>query len=271
MKISRALASAGLAVLALLLAGCTTVAITGAPDLDKNFFGPKKRFAVVTIAAAKTFQGNRSLLDAFKDADSIPGANTQPMINKLDARIMRAFGGSRQFTLLPQARVLSNRAYRNLVEDERSMKVMMFTMDMNVAGQYKYVSDPAKFAALARDLNVDGVIAVTMTFSIANGGGAFSINGLSFGKRSYSATASAAVVAYDRRGEVIWKDSTMKQAEPGDSKAVIVIDTGAFTSADFEKMQPSAVEIGGKAVDVLLSRLDDSLAGKSVSSVQSLK
>lgn len=33
----------------------------------------------------------------------------------------------------------------------------------------------------------------------------------------------------------------------------------------------TAVEIGGKAIDVLLARFDDTMAGKSVSSIQSMK
>lgn len=259
------------ALMAWLLTGCATRVITGAPDVDKAAFGKGKRFAIVTIASTKTFQGNRSLADAFKDADQIPGANTQPMINQLDPRIVRALGRSGHFQLLPESRVLRSAAYRNVAEDPRNMKVMMFTVDMNVAGQYKYLSEPQKMAALARDLKVDGVIAVHMTFNIANSGGAFSINGLSFGKRTYSATASAGVMAYNREGAVIWKDTTVKEAEPDDSRAIIVIDTGAFTSADFEKMQPSAIEIGAKAVDVLMTRLDDTLAGREVSSIQSVK
>jgi hypothetical protein len=78
----------------------------------------------------------------------------------------------------------------------------------------------------------------------------------------------ASAVAYNQKGEVVWKDSTQKEADPADTKAVVILDTSVFTGADFFKLQPSAVEIGGQAVDVLLSRLDDSLAGRSVDRVQ---
>ena len=83
--------------------------------------------------------------------------------------------------------------------------------------------------------------------------------------------ASITAIAYNKNGEVIWKDSTLKEADPGDSKAIILLDTSNITNTDFEKFHPSAVEIGGKAVDVLLARLDDTIEGKSVSSFQSLK
>jgi hypothetical protein len=36
-------------------------------------------------------------------------------------------------------------------------------------------------------------------------------------------------------------------------------------------MQPSAIEMGGKAVEVLLARFDDTMAGRQVERVQSVK
>lgn len=259
------------ACLGWLLAGCSPMAVTGAPDVDKTAFGTQKRFAVVSIASIKTFHGERSFLDQFKSADEVAGANTQPLIDKLSPRILSALDKSPQFTLVPERRVLTHRAYRNLAEDERSVKVLFVTADMNVASRYKYVSDPQKFARLAQELGVDGVIGVTVTFGISTGGGRFNINGLSFGKKSYSANATVAAVAYNQKGEVVWKDSTVKEADPEDTRAVIVIDTSAFSGADFEKLHPSAVQIGGKAVDVLLARFEDTLAGKEVERVQSIK
>lgn len=260
-----------LALLGWLLAGCAPMAVTGAPEVDKAAFGTKKRYALVSVASLKTFQGERSMADTFKSADDVAGANTQPLINQLNPRIINALGKSRQFTLVPESRVLTHRAYRGLAEDPRTMKVLFITADMNVANNYRYYSAPEKFARLAQELGVDGVIGITMNFGISTGGSRFSINGLSLGKKNYSATATISAVAYNQKGEVVWKDSTIKQADPDDSKAVIVIDTSAFTGADFEKMHPSAVEIGGKAVNVLLARFDDALAGKDVERVQSLK
>lgn len=253
------------------VAGCAPMAVTGAPDLDKTAFGAKKKFAVVSIAALKTFQGERALGDGFKSADDVPGANTQPLIDKLEPKIIHALSHSGHFYLLPESRVLHSRAYKQITEDEKVTKVLFITADMNVARNYKYISDPQKYAKLAKDLGVDGVIGITMNFGISSGGSRFGINGLNFGKKTYSATAGISAVAYNQNGEIVWKDSTIKEAEPDDSKAIIVIDTGAFTGADFEKMQPSAVVIGGKAVDVLLARFDDALAGKTVESVQSMK
>lgn len=219
----------------------------------------------------KTFQGEQGLTQMLTDNDKIPGVNMQPIINKLRPKIIGALGKTRYFTLLPEDAVLSNKAYRNLAEDEKIIKVLFISAPINVANSYKYFSDEQKYAELAKDLDVDGVIGITMNFSVFSGGGKLSVMGLDLGKKSYSARASITAVAYDKKGQVIWKDSTTKQAEPGDSKAIILIDTSSMTNTNFEKLHPSAVEIGGKAVDVLLARLDDTLAGKKVSSIQSVK
>lgn len=219
----------------------------------------------------KTFQGEQGLGQLFTNNDNIPGRDTQPIINKLDQKIIGTLGSSRYFTLLPENKVLSSKAYKNLTEDEKVMKVLFMSEPMNVANNYKYVSDEKKYAELAKELKVDGVIGITMNFSVTQGGGQFYLGPLSLGKKSYSAMASITAIAYNKDGKVIWKDSTMKEAEPGDTKAIVIIDTSSMTDTNFEKLHPSAIEIGGKAVDVLLARFDDTMAGKEVSSFQSVK
>jgi len=258
-------------VLALLLSACAPVAITGSTDVEKAAFGDQKRFAVVSIASMKEIHGEKGLTQMFKDTDEIPGANTQPLIDQMAPTIISAIGQSENITLIPEQQVLSSGAYRNVSEDEKVVKVLFMNEDMNVARNYKYISDPEKFAQLARELNVDGVIGVTMNFSLTAGKNFINVSGLSLGNKKYSVMASAAATAYDRDGRVIWKDSTVKQAEPGDSKAIILLDFTDLTNTNFEKLHPSAITIGGKAIDVLVSRFDDSLAGNKVSSIQFMK
>ena len=258
-------------IFGLLASGCSTVAITGSADVDKKAFGAKKKFAVVSIASLKTFRGEQGLFQQFKNNDNIPGVNTQPLINKLNPKIISALDKSKHFSLVAESTVLGSKAYKNLVGDEREIKVLFMSEKINVANNYKYVSDEKKFAKLANDLGVDGVIGITMSFAVTTGGGAFNIYGISLGKKSYSATASISAVAYNKNGEVIWKDSTLKEAEPGDSKAIFLFDTSKISDTGFEKFHPSAIEIGGKAADVLLARLNDTLGGKETSSFQSVK
>lgn len=254
--------------LAALLAGCAAPVITGGADVEKTAFGDRKRFAIVTIASNKNFSGERALIDTFKNPENVPGANSQPIIDRLSPHIVSTLGQTRNFSLVPESRVLGNRAYKMAPEDVRQQGISLFTTDLNVAQGYRYFSEPQKYAKLAQELGVDGVIAVYVHFSVSalNMGG--NIRGIALGAKRYSTTAMASAIAYNQKGEVIWKDQTQKEADPADTRAVVVLDTSMFTGADFIKLHPSAVEIGGKAVEVLLTRLDDTIAGRSVDRVQ---
>jgi hypothetical protein len=258
-------------VLVLLLSACAPIAITGGADVNKAAFGAKKRFAVVSIASMKDFYGEKGLTQMFMSSDEIPGANTQPLIDQLAPRIISTLDKSGNFILVPQKSVLSSAAYRKVTEDEKTIKVLFMTKDLNVAHNYKYISDPQKYAALARALDVDGVIGITTNFSLTAGKSFINVAGLSLGKKQYSVMAASTATAYDRNGRVIWKDSAIKQAEPGDSKAIILIDTTDLTATNFEKLHPSALTIGGKSVEVLLTRFDDTMAGNKISGIQFLK
>ena len=259
------------ALFGVMISGCAPMAVTGSADVNKQAFGAKKKFAVVSIASMKTFHGEQGMGQMFTKNDDIPGMNTQPIINKLDSRIIRSLNNDKYITLLSEKAVLGSKAYKKISEDDRVMKILFMNETMNVANNYKYLSDEKKYAELAKDLGVDGVIGITVNFSIASSKGYVSVMGLSLGKKSYSATAAISAVAYNKNGEVIWKDSTIKEADPGDTKAIILLDTTEMTGTDFKKFHPSAVEIGGKAVDVLLARFDDTISGKETSMFQSMK
>jgi hypothetical protein len=262
----------GIAILlVLLLSACAPMAITGSADVDKTAFGAKKRFAVVSIASMKDFTGEKGLTQMFKSSDEIPGTNTQPLIDKLAPEIVSTLDESGNFILVPEQDVLSSAAYSSIAEDEKVMKVMFLSKDMNAAHNYKYISDPQKYAELARQLDVDGVIGITMNFSLTAGKSFVNIADLSLGKKSYSVMAASSATAYDRNGNVIWEDSTIKQAEPGDTKAIILLDFTDLTGTNFAKMHPSAITIGGKAIDVLITRFDDTIAGNHVSGIQFMK
>lgn len=258
-------------IVAVLLSACAPMVITGSADVANDAFGPKKKFAVVSISAMKTFHGEKGFTQLFKDTDEIPGANSQPLIDSVKPTIIRSFGNNHNLVLLSEKQVLSSRAYKTMQEDERKISKLFFSDEINVPPGYKYFSNPKKYAQLAEELNVDGVIGIHMGFSITSSKGGVNINGLSFGRKSYSPIATITAMAYDRQGRQIWEDSTVKQAEPGDNKAIFLIDFSDVTSTDFRKMHPKAIEIGDKAVNVLLTRLDDSLAGKGTSSMQSMK
>ena len=271
MKRSNAIIVSLVVLLGLVLTGCAPIALTGSATVQQDAFTKKKIFAVVTITSAKEFQGEKGMSQLFKDADEIPGANTQPIIDKLTPVIRKKFAKTKYFTSMPKARIVSSKAYKKLEEDERIHKVLFMKIPLNVASGYKYISDPQKMAQLARDLNVDGVIGVFMSFTIMTMKSGVNIAGISLGKKEYASSAAITVMAYDREGKVLWKDSTIKQAEPGDKKAIILMDFSDMTKTNFLKLHPSAVLIGEKAVDVLLSRFADTMEGKKTSVFQKIK
>lgn len=271
MKISKRISALIAGSLAITLSACAPIVVTGDADVEMSAFGPKKRFAVVSIASMKTIHAEKGLTQLFKSTDEIPGADTQPLINAVKPKIIESLKADKNLVLLPEKKVLSTQAYKNVPEDERKVKILFMSDEMNVAPNYKFLSDPAKYAQLAKDLNVDGVIGITMAFSITSSKGGININGLSLGRKTYSPMATITATAYDKEGKLIWKDSTIKQAEPGDKKAIFLFDFSDVTSTNYLKMHPKAIEIGGKAVEVLLTRLDDTLSGKGTSAVQSVK
>ncbi len=70
---------------------------------------------------------------------------------------------------------------------------------------------------------------------------------------------------------MIWEDTTVKEAEPGDKKAIVLLDISDVTGTDFEKMHPSAVLVGSHAVDVLVQRFKDTIEGKKTGIFQKVK
>jgi hypothetical protein len=255
----------------LLASGCASINDADTPHVNQKSFGSNKIFAVVSIASLKTIQEAKGMSQMFKSADAIPGANTRAIINKLNPKVIRTLGSSKHFTLLPENKVLASKTYKNFAEDEKITAELFMSDKINVANKYKYVSDEQSYSQLAKDLDVDGVIGISMHFAIAASPRSVSRMGLSLGKQYYSVITSVSVIAYNSSMEVIWKDSTIVGVDPDDTKANILIDTSGMTSADFEKFHPSAIEVGGKGVDVLLARLDDMMAGQKVSRMRTIK
>lgn len=252
------------------LSGCS-MALTGRATVETQAFTPKKKYALVTISAAKEFNGEQGFSQMFTKNEDIKGLNTQPVIDQLVPVIRAKLAKTGYFTSIPMKSIVYNRSYKRLAEDERVQKVAFFKNELNVAKGYKYFSDPKKLGQLARDLNVDGVICVTMQFSVDTMKSGVYVGFVTVGKKEYAASATISAIAYDTAGKVLWKDSTMKQAEPGDKKAIIVFDSTDITATKFKKMHPSAVLIGGYAVDVLVQRFKDTMEGKGTSIFQSVK
>lgn len=247
----------------LAVTGCAAIA-PDTPRADLNSFGPAKKFAVVSIASPKAFQVVQGMSQMFRSPEAIPGANTQALLDQLTPKIISALGNSKQFTLFPDDALLTSRAYQNLAEDEKTTGKFFASNAMNVSSRYKYIADEEKYAALAQYLGVDAVIGITIQFGIYTSKNYLAKAGVRLGEGAYSAVTTLSVIAYNNRGELIWKDSVIQEVDPNDSQAVIVLNTAGMTSADFEKFHPFALATGEKTVGVLLSRLDSMMVGNAV-------
>jgi NADH:ubiquinone oxidoreductase subunit K len=256
--------------IALMLSGCT-MAITGSAKVQQGSFGEQKRLAVVTIAAGKEFSGEQGFFQTFKKNEDIKGLDTQPVIDELMPVIRKKFAQTGYYTSVPMKNIVNSTAYLDLQEDERVQKLAFFKNELNVAKGYKYFNDPQKLARLAQELKVDGVICVMMNFTVESMKSSVYLAMVTFGKKEYAANVAISVIAYDREGNVLWKDSTIKQAEPGDKNAIVLMDFSDFANTDFEKMHPSAVLIGGYAVDVIVQRFKDTMEGKGTSVFQRVR
>lgn len=255
---------------ALTMTGCGKMVFTPKIKVHNEAFGKKKTFAVVSISGSKEFYGQGGISQMFKSVDKIPGKNTQPIINKLRPKIIKSLAKSKNFRLLKEKKVLKSKAYKKVKSDPLQQKAFIFTVDMNVAKGYKYIVDKEKMAKLAKDLRVDAVVAVSMSFSIVEEKGKLTIAGLSLGKKKYKASVSTSAVAYDRQGKVVWQDVTIKETAPGDSKMILGLDFSDMTKTNFKKLHPKAIRMGEKTMGVLMTRLSDKLAGKKISRFQDM-
>jgi len=270
MKKQRTLLAALAVGIALMFSGCT-MAVTGSAKVQQDSFGEQKKFAVVTIASGKNFGGEQGLFQMFKKNEDIEGIDTQPVIDELVPVIRKKFAKTGYFASVPMKNIVKSKAYLDLQEDEKIQRLAFLKNEINVAKGYKYFSDPQKLARLAQELKVDGVICVVMNFTVESMKSNVYLAMVSIGKKEYAASVAISVIAYDRDGNVLWKDSTMKQAEPGDKKAIVVMDLTDFSATNFEKMHPSAVLIGGHAVDVIVQRFKDTIEGKGTSIFQRVR
>ena len=260
---------------AFLLTGCS-MALTGRAEVEKQAFTKEKKYALVTISASKEFSGEQGFFQMFKDNENIRGINTQPVVDELVPVIRKKLAQTGYFTSVPMTNIVNNPSYKLLQEDEKVRRAGIFSIEQNVGYGYKYLADEQKLSQLARDLDVDGVICVNMNFSVVAMKSALSaaasnlLGGLplSVGEKEYSSNVSMTLTAYDADGHLIWEDSTAKQAEPGDEKAIVLMDLSDLTDTNFEKMHPSAVLIGSYATDVLVERFQSTMEGKKTSIFQ---
>ena len=229
---------------ALAFAGCASVGTIHQPEA----FGSNKTYAVVTVMANEKvgcvdFGGNpcnggvfglvnmATRTNAYSEDASEVLENTYPAA-------LRALRSSTSLKLAPDVKNL--KVYRSAAEDAQPKGMM--SLSHTVAKGYKYFTDE-NLARMARELKVDGVITVTISYSAARSG--VTVAGVG-GK--HKAQANVMVRAVNQEGKNVWFDYAQGQSDEGTSTG-----TGAV---DFPKLRPLFVEATDRAAKKLMENLE---------------
>lgn len=232
---------------ALLLAGSVGCAMT---RVTPDAFGPAKTYAVVSIVTLPDMghgasQGS-TLSGMVKAASKESGyTNTSGKIFKETVPlILKELQRSKHFRLMPEDKVLRSAAYAK----RAGSPTKIFWTTMVPAAGYKYFATEEDLSGLARDLKVDGVITVMVTYNYRmKGVGLFGL--LALGKQY--GTTRITVSAMDRQGRVVWKDNVEKESDEG---------IGALgESANFTKLHPLLIQSSKNAVTHLVARFENKL------------
>lgn len=209
---------------------------------DTEAFGKSKKFAVVTVAANPEIgitvdgvaRNPRPELDYRKDVTRILRETTPLILKELEQ--------SPYYTLISPRTVLTNKAYRTATTDDP--KSAMLASLMLTAPGYKFFGTEGRLAQLARDLNVDAVLVVSVDYAsgyIAAGNG-----GVQRGR------AVVSVNAVNQAGNVVWKDGGV-----GISENVV---RSANESVNPDRLRPLLIEASRNAARKLLYKVESKFA-----------
>jgi hypothetical protein len=221
------------------LAGC-------AGTIKPEAFGRGKSYAIVSIAATPEIgnmgERQQTITGLVKAASSESGytQDATAILRETVPLFQRGFTASKSFRLQPEAKVVKQKAYSAMTAD--SAKAFMTTF--KVAPGYKYFSDEKKCAALAKSLNVDGVICMMVNYGYVYNG--VNIGGL-VGGGVHKAVVHLTVVAYDKNGRVVWNDHVVGKSDDS-------IGT-ASEAVNFKELHPLLLNASGNAVKELLKNL----------------
>ncbi len=205
------------------LAGCGSIGKIHHPDA----FGEKKTYALVSVMASDKV-GSGGILGAFNKTDA-SGTAANEIMERTYPSALRSLRAPN----LKVTDVRGHKVYRATPEDKPPQGPL--SQQQTIAKGYKYFSDE-KLVKLARELKVDGVITVTLTYDAAGVGGA------------HKAQTTVSVKAIDTNGKTVWSDSAMAESEKGVA--------GASGGVDLPKLRPLFVESTDKAVHKLMENFN---------------
>lgn len=244
-----------LMMLLTLLGGCTSMQARVKPEE----FGQDKTYALVSIVAAPqliNYSSNQSSsLSGLVKAVGSERGFTESSRHSLDAsvvRIRKQLAGSHAFRLLPEGKMMRNRAFKALPQGEQTVHVGMFPVTTLSARGYANLGlqkgTATEAGKLATALGVDGVIIVQVNYGYGFGG--VNVAGLvSAGK--HNAIVAATVTAFNRHGELVWQETVQQKSAHG-------IPT-IGESVNFRKLRPLLVETAEQAMLRLVSDLENRL------------
>ncbi len=225
---------------------------------ETQAFGKSKKFAVVSVAASPEISSGSGtgwgmghtvsgLIKAVSDESGYHSdagkilADTAPLI-------LKDLGNNRHYTLVPTRTVLGHKAYRTTEAEDTSIP-LGFGKKWLTAPGYKYLKSEDRLGKLARELNVDAVMVVTVHYAAGFTGG--QVGGL-IAAGTHSGKVMLTVYAVDRNGKVVWKDG-------GDASSDNSIG-GVGESVNFTRLHPLLIEATRKATKTLMEKMDSKVA-----------
>lgn len=220
-----------------LATGCTAI-------YKPEAFSPKKRYAVVTIAAGEKIQTpgsqNATLSGVVKAVASSEAGFSHSAADALQAAapmVMKSLTSQKRFVVLPESTTCGNTAYKAMAGEEPVNKFMGMKSRFLLPPGYKFFREKENASALAQKMKVDGVIVVQMFFNAIES--KVYVGPVAVGK--HKARTSLLVTAYDKSGEPVWAETF-----DGDSTDGIPFLGDAV---NFKKLQPLLIQSTQAALD----------------------
>ena len=221
---------------------------------ETQAFGKSKKFAVVSVSATPEINSGSgtgsgigfTLSGLIKAASDESGYNgdADKILAETAPLILEDLGNNRHYTLVPAKTVLNHKAYR-AAEGEDTSITLGFGKKWLVAPGYKYIKSEDKLAKLARDLNVDAVMVVTVNYS-AGFTGAQAMGVIAGGVHHGKAMVNGLCRQPRRQGDL--KDG-------GDASSDNSIG-GVGESVNFTRLHPLLIEATRSATKKLMERTD---------------
>ncbi len=224
---------------------------------EPEAFGRGKTFAVVSIAAAPEINvsgagaggGGWTLSGLFKSASSDSGYshNSDKILSDTAPLIIKELAQTRHFRLAQNGWVQQHKAYRATASDDPKK----FMITYIVPKGYKYFDSEEKLSRLAKDMNVDAVIVIHVTYSAAfSGVGAAGL----VAAGTHSGKVTMTLSAFGRNGKAVWSDAVESTSD--DSIGTL------GESANFVKLHPLMRDATRAATRKLLEKLNTKVAAR---------